>query len=125
MQELHDLGSPIGAFLRDECVIDPLSRITTDLLFGRWRDWCVANHRDDKLVGDLAGFGAKLRSAAPSIVRRRLRLPNGERAYFYVGVRSKSEQEKTESADDPSILSLPVPEAPPLLPIQSLSPCVQ
>ena len=100
MQELHDLGSPIGAFLRDECVVNPHASTTTGLLFWRWRDWCDANHRDDKLVGDLAGFGAKLRSAEPSIVKRRRRLEGGERDYFYDGVRLKSPQEKGEDADD-------------------------
>ena len=74
-------------------VIEPGAEVVTDMLFYRWKEWCTANHRDERVIGDSAGFGAKLRAAAPHIERKRQRV-QGKREYFYIGIRRKSTVEK-------------------------------
>jgi hypothetical protein len=34
VEELEDLGSPIGAFIRDRCVVEAGQRVVTRTLFG-------------------------------------------------------------------------------------------
>jgi putative DNA primase/helicase len=40
MQRLEDLASPVSAFVRDRCVIDPVREVDKDVLWGDWKDWC-------------------------------------------------------------------------------------
>jgi putative DNA primase/helicase len=39
LQRWQDLSSPIGAFLRTQCVIAPGSEVERDILFEAWRKW--------------------------------------------------------------------------------------
>jgi putative DNA primase/helicase len=41
MQRLEDLASPVSAFVRDCCVIDPIREIAKDDLWAAWKDWCI------------------------------------------------------------------------------------
>jgi putative DNA primase/helicase len=40
IQQLEDLASPIAAFLRDWCIIDPQAAINVKVLYGAWKAWC-------------------------------------------------------------------------------------
>lgn len=47
IQELEDLGSPIGAFLKDRCVVESGYAVSVDELYEAWRKWCTAVGRDN------------------------------------------------------------------------------
>ena len=45
MEQLEDLASPIGAFLRERCDIGAAYSVVSKL-FGAWKTWCEAQGRD-------------------------------------------------------------------------------
>jgi putative DNA primase/helicase len=83
VQELEDLASPIGAFLRDRCVIKQGRSVRADDLFAAWTSWCKEHGRDHP--GTVQTFGRDLRAAVPSI---RVRQPRheGDRVRVYEGI---------------------------------------
>jgi putative DNA primase/helicase len=86
LNELHDLSSPVGAFVRDRCRIGPGCRVAVADLFAEWKRWCEAQGR--KEPGTEAMFGRDLLAAVPTI--RRVRPRDGEeryRAYEGIGLR--------------------------------------
>ena len=68
VQELEDLGSPVGAFVRDCCVIGPGREVQVKTMFEAWTDWCKDQGRDQP--GTAAVFGRNLRAAVPGIKTR-------------------------------------------------------
>ncbi len=83
LQDLADLSSPVGEFLRDRCVVDGETLTKTNHVYSAWQSWCLA--KGMKATGDNI-FGRDLLAAAPKVDRRRAREGDG-RAYFYVGLR--------------------------------------
>ena len=71
--ELEDLGSPIGAFLRDRCVINPSREVECEQLFKHWRDWCRKNNREH--AGSTQTFARDLHTAVPGLTITR---PHGQ-----------------------------------------------
>ena len=65
IEELEDLASPIGAFLREECVIGPEREVFVRDLFDRWKIWCERMGRKD--AGTAPNFGRDLRAAVPTL----------------------------------------------------------
>lgn len=65
LEQLADLGSPIGAFVRAECTVAPGLSVGTDRLFDVWKDWCTQQGRDHP--GTKAVFGRDLAAACPGI----------------------------------------------------------
>jgi hypothetical protein len=63
MEQLEDLTSPIGAFVRDRCDIGAAYSIDVDLIFGAWRTWCEEQGRDHPGTKQLFG-----RDLHPTIV---------------------------------------------------------
>ena len=58
VQELEDLGSPVGAFARDCCDIGPGCEVQVRAMFDAWKAWCNDQGRDH------AGSGRFLRHRA-------------------------------------------------------------
>jgi putative DNA primase/helicase len=83
MRELEDLGSPIGAFVRDKCVIGPQHEVGVDDLYADWRAWCANNGRG---VTSKQVFGRDLRAAFPGIKVRQPRDEGGGRFRVYQGI---------------------------------------
>jgi putative DNA primase/helicase len=83
-QALEDLGSPVGAFLRDCCRTGPQFRVERSELYRRWCDWCETQGRDHP--GALETFGRDLRAALPMIKSTQPRNDDGGRRRFYQGV---------------------------------------
>jgi len=83
VSELEELGSPVGAFLAEHCVVGPAYSVLTDALYARWREWCAERGRDHP--GTEASFGRDMRAVVPTL-RRRQRRVGGERKRFYDGV---------------------------------------
>jgi putative DNA primase/helicase len=65
VQQLEDLGSPIGAFIREKCEIGAGRTATIDQLFGAWCQWCQEQGRDKP--GTKQTFGRDLRAACPGL----------------------------------------------------------
>jgi len=83
-REMKDLGSPIGAFLRDRCVINAGKKVEVSSLFAAWQEWCGANGRDHP--GNLQSFGRDLRAAVPGLKLTKSRNKDGSRSGVYRGV---------------------------------------
>jgi putative DNA primase/helicase len=84
IEELEDLASPTGAFLKDCCRVDVGASVMTGELYAAWRRWCQDHGRDHP--GDEGAFGKNLRSALPQLVGVQRRLPDGSRKRFYEGL---------------------------------------
>jgi hypothetical protein len=92
---LHDLASPVAAFVREECVLDPNREVTREDLWTAYKTWCDENgyKRPTKEI-----LGRDLRAAFPSIQSKRPR--EGEaRTRCYTGLRLKTANEKNASEE--------------------------
>ena len=65
MRELEDLGSPIGAFIHDMCIIVPGEEVVCADLFDAWKDWCKEHGREHS--GTSQSFGRDLRAAVAGL----------------------------------------------------------
>jgi putative DNA primase/helicase len=83
VRDLEDLGSPIGAFLRDRCYITPSRSVSTTRLFEAWCEWCKEQGRDKP--GTAQSFGRDLRAAVPGLKTSQPR-DYGGRQRHYEGV---------------------------------------
>jgi putative DNA primase/helicase len=64
VRELADLSSPMRAFIRDCCVIDPLATVSVDDLFDEWTLWS-RDRGVDKVTKQV--FGRDLHAAVPNL----------------------------------------------------------
>lgn len=84
IREFEDLGSPIGAFLRDRCEVGPGHEVMAQRLFESWKAWCRDNGRDNP--GTVQTFGRNLRAALPWMGQSFPRVV-GKRVQYYEGLR--------------------------------------
>jgi putative DNA primase/helicase len=80
--DMRDLASPVGAFVRDRCVVGPEHQIKTDDLYSAYKLWAdEAGHikRNKEL------FGRDLKAVARGIHKQRSR-HGAERSHVYVGI---------------------------------------
>ncbi len=84
LSELNDLSSPIGAFVRERCEVDPLASVAVDTLYAEWRRWCEIGGKVRPT--DKATFGRDLGALLPSVRRMRPRGEDGQREYVYAGI---------------------------------------
>jgi putative DNA primase/helicase len=86
LQQLEDLSSPVGAFVRDRCERGPELQVDVDDLWQAWRSWSdgAGVHHGTK-----AAFGKDLHAAIPEVKRIRPRLP--DRTYVYAGIRLREQ----------------------------------
>jgi putative DNA primase/helicase len=80
LREMEDLASPVGAFVRDRCVIEPDRRAWVDDLYKAWKAWCEADGRATATTKQT--FGRDLMAAVPGILCRR----NQGYGRFYEGL---------------------------------------
>jgi putative DNA primase/helicase len=85
VQDLADLGSPIGAFLRERCDVRAGAEVSAADLFSAWCLWCVT--QGHKNTGSASSFGRDLHAALPGITKAQARIPpTGARVWVYRGV---------------------------------------
>jgi putative DNA primase/helicase len=88
LQELEDLTSPVGAFVRDCCAVDPAAVTPCQDLFRAYCGWARATGR--KFIDHAATLGKHLRAVLASL-RKTQRTVNGKKVWFYAGIRLNEE----------------------------------
>lgn len=63
IQQFEDLGSPIGAFVRERCELGAGHEVSISDLFAGWKTWCQETGREKP--GTVQTFGRNLRAAFP------------------------------------------------------------
>jgi putative DNA primase/helicase len=86
MRDFEDLGSPIGAFIRDECEVGAGYSISQPALFQAWKDWGKENGRDHP--GTIQMLGRNLGAQIPWLGQSRPYVL-GKRVRFWDGLRLK------------------------------------
>ncbi len=85
IDQLGDLASPVGAFLREWCEVRAGLVIDAPDLFDAWRAW--SEEQGDTRPGDARTFGRDLRAAVPGIgAGQRRDEATGERPRTYKGI---------------------------------------
>jgi putative DNA primase/helicase len=90
VREMEDLSSPIGAFIREHCVISPALEAPVKAMFERWKRWCESVGR--KETGNEQTFGRDLRAAVPTLDHRQPRQADGTRFRVYTGIGLRAEE---------------------------------
>ena len=80
---LEDLASPIGAFIRECCVVGAERQVAKADLYQGWMAWCQRSGREHP--GDAATFGRNLMAAEPRIRSGQPR-EGGKRTSIYSGI---------------------------------------
>jgi len=82
---MRDLASPVAAFVREQCEVNPAKEVEVETLYTAYKTWCEVNeHR--KASREL--FGRDLRAAVPAIRKERPR-DKAKRHYTYSGITLK------------------------------------
>jgi putative DNA primase/helicase len=78
---MRDLASPVAAFVRERCKLDPQSSIAVDDIYAVYKIWADENEypKASKHV-----FGRDLRAAFPAV--RKSRVGDKARVHVYVGI---------------------------------------
>jgi putative DNA primase/helicase len=82
-EELADLGSPVGVFVREKCRLAPEFSIPRAELYKAFKEWAEANGRQH--IEDEAGFGRSLRAAVPGLGTTQPRI-FGQPVRHYAGI---------------------------------------
>lgn len=83
MEDLEELSSPVGAFVKECCLLGSDYQIPKTDLFQTWRAWC---NQCGIYPGDAATFGRNLLASAPTVRDGRPRTDGGERTHVYLGI---------------------------------------
>lgn len=84
VREMEDLGSPIGAFLRESCEVGQGYSVAVASLYAAWCNWCRDHGRDH--FGTTQTFSRDLSAAVPGSKTTQPR-EGGARVRAYEGVR--------------------------------------
>ena len=95
VQDLLDMASPVSAFVRDECVLDPEARIEKRELYAAWERWRTVRGEP---IAEEAVFSRDLYAATAGRVRAG-KLSRPERAPAYIGIRRNDEAEARAAID--------------------------
>ncbi len=82
IEDLQDLASPVGAFMRERCVVGPEVSVSRDDLFHSWQEWCLSEGHQ---AGAQSTFGRSLRAAVPGLGTSHPWV-NGVRVRAYTGL---------------------------------------
>lgn len=91
LAEMEDLGSPVGLFLRERCVIQSGASVVGQELYDAWKAWCEESGRREPGTREL--FGRDVKAVDPTIKKKRVK-QGGELFWAFCGVRFKEEGEE-------------------------------
>jgi putative DNA primase/helicase len=86
-RDFEDLGSPIGAFLRDRCVMAQFATCRPEDLYNAWCDWCRGQNISH--VSTVQMFGRDLRAAVGALRTVQHRGATGVPERHYQGIELK------------------------------------
>lgn len=98
LAEMNDLGSPVGAFVRERCVIGAGEEVNTKDLFTAWQAWCEQNGR--KEPGTAQSLSRDVRAVVPSLQTKKVKR-SGEQGRVYVGLRLKNSSDDAPDGLEP------------------------
>lgn len=84
VDELHDITSPVGVFVREWCNVGPKLNVSVLDLFDGWKLWCA--EQGNEKAGTQQVFGRDLRSAVPSVGTSQPRGADGSRFRQFNGI---------------------------------------
>jgi hypothetical protein len=87
IDQMRDLSSPVGAFVRERCDVGAGYLIPRGDLFFAWTDWCKLRYREP---GTADTFGKHLRAACPHLGMTQPTDADGNRFRAYEGIKLKS-----------------------------------
>ena len=91
IEELEALGSPIKAYIRERCRVEPGLTAPVELLYQTWKLWCDRVGRREQ--GTVQMFGRDLKAVIPSLRTTRPRDDdNRYRSYEGIGLKEAGEQ---------------------------------
>lgn len=96
IQQLADLASPLHAFLREMCVLDPLAITPKAEVWKAWQDWCA---RRERPWGDERHFARDLPTAARGLVRTTRPRDGSKRVWSWEGLRLRTPEEDKREDD--------------------------
>lgn len=89
IQQMEDLASPIRAFVRDRCTIDPPASVGHKELWNSWKEWCADTNN---APSNQSTFGRDLRAIIPTLKNSQVG-PRGSRDRCYVGIKIRDTDE--------------------------------
>ena len=97
VEQLEELASPIGAFVRECCDMGPAHSVAIDSLFLAWKGWCTEQGRDHP--GTKASFGRDLKAAHPELKVTQPREEGRQLRRHYQGVGLKPDNSADDNVD--------------------------
>jgi putative DNA primase/helicase len=101
---MRDLASPVGAFVREKCVLGPDEEVEVNALYDAYKSWC---QDCEYPKSDKARFGRDLRAACPSVKKSRPR-DTKQRLHVYRGIRLRTPKDEAEEAKAEAEPELPL-----------------
>jgi putative DNA primase/helicase len=95
---MHDLVSPMGAFVRDRCNVGPGLEVSVAEMFAAWNLWCFDNGRDHP--GTVQTFGRDLMTVAPGVHVKQV-TRGDTRIRLHVGMSLRPQTDNRESRVQP------------------------
>jgi putative DNA primase/helicase len=86
IQQFEDLGSPVGAFVRECCEINRGFEVPVEKLFSSWKEWCSENGSERARNAQV--FAKDLRACVPWLNMIRPRVC-GSRIRYFTGLKLK------------------------------------
>lgn len=83
VDQMEDLGSPVGAFVREWCEVGSGFRVARKELYVAWKAWCEERGREP---GSDDGFGRNLHAVLPHLVSSQPRDRAGIKYRAYEGI---------------------------------------
>jgi putative DNA primase/helicase len=101
---MNELASPIAAFLRDRCVVEPDATCPVAAMYESRRSWCQEHGRE--AIGDGHSFGRDLHAALPDLATIRPRTALGRLRHYQgthlrISLDPDTERDITDSARQP------------------------
>jgi putative DNA primase/helicase len=84
VDQMRDLASPVGAFVRERCETGAGFRVARKELFDAWKDWCIQHNRKQDSE---ESFGKNLRAVLPYLGMTQPRDSQGKQYRAYEGIR--------------------------------------
>ena len=109
VQQVEDVASPVGAFVRECCVTGEAFSVPVDALWDEWVGWCRDENRRE---GTKAEFGRQLKAVLPEVRKARSRAVDRGAIYQGIGLQADTEEEQPDEFPECVFMETPLLEPP-------------